>query len=209
MLISGGDPLLLATNKLSAVLDRLSDIAHLRFIRIGTRVPIFLPMRIDADLCQALQPRRIPIFVNVHCNHADELTVDARQTLAMLADAGVSLGGQTVLLRGVNDDVDSLRELFYSLLSARVRPYYLFHCDPISGSAHLRTSVDAGLALMRALIGHTSGMAIPKYVIDLEGGGKVPIWPAYVEQIDRTQLHVTNFRGEAWTYLNHPPIPVE
>ncbi len=209
VLISGGDPLLLASHKLGAILDRLSDIAHLRFIRIGTRVPIFLPMRIDAGLAHALRPRRIPVFVNVHCNHADELTLEARQALAMLADGGISLGGQTVLLRGVNDDAETLRELFYSLLSARVRPYYLFHCDPISGSAHLRTSVEQGLELMRALIGHTSGMAIPKYVIDLEGGGKIPLWPQYVEHIDRSQVHVTNFRGEAWTYLNHPPIPSE
>ena len=202
VLISGGDPLLLATPKLDALLDRLAAIPHLRFIRLGSRVPVFLPMRIDADLVHALRPRRIPLFVNVHCNHHAELAPDVCAALARLADGGISLGGQTVLLRGVNDDLATLQETMYALLSARVRPYYLFHCDPIRGSAHLRTTVDDGLALMRQLIGHTSGMATPKYVIDLEGGGKVPLWPPYVEQLDRDVLHITNFRGEPWTYRN-------
>ncbi len=203
VLISGGDPLLLSTQKLDALLDRLTQIPHLRFVRLGTRVPIFLPQRIDAELVHALRPRRIPVFLNVHCNHFLELADPVRQALARLADGGLSLGGQTVLLRGVNDDAAVLQETFYALLSARVRPYYLFHCDPIRGSAHLRTSVDTGLALMRALIGHTSGMAIPKYVIDLEGGGKIPLWPPYVEQLDRSLITVQNYRGERWTYVNH------
>ena len=176
---------------------------HLRFLRIGTRVPVFLPMRIDAELVHALRPRRIPVYLNVHCNHFAELAEPVRDALARLADGGVSLGGQTVLLRGVNDTAPVLQETFYALLSARVRPYYLFHCDPIRGSAHLRTSVDEGLDLMRQLIGHTSGMAVPKYVIDLEGGGKIPLWPDFVEQMDRNVLHVTNFRGERWQYVNH------
>ncbi len=203
VLISGGDPLLLSTPKLAAILDRLAAIPHLRFIRLGTRVPIFLPQRIDAELVHALRPRRIPLFVNVHCNHFAELADPVREALARLADGGISLGGQTVLLRGVNDAMPVLQETLYALLSSRVRPYYLFHCDPIRGSAHLRTSVDEGLELMRQLIGHTSGMAVPKYVIDLEGGGKIPLWPAYVEQLDRDLLHITNFRGEPWTYVNH------
>lgn len=202
VLVSGGDPLLLSSAKLEALLDRLCAIPHLRFVRIGSRVPVFLPMRIDADLVRALRPRRIPVYVNVHCNHYAELGAEVVAALARLADGGISLGGQTVLLRGVNDDVETLRETFYALLSARVRPYYLFHCDPIRGSAHLRTSVDVGLALMRELVGHTSGMATPKYVIDLEGGGKIPLWPQYVEQLDRDVLHITNFRGEPWQYRN-------
>ncbi len=203
VLISGGDPLLLSSPKLNALLDRLAQIPHLRFLRIGTRVPVFLPMRIDAELVHALRPRRIPVYLNVHCNHFAELAEPVRDALARLADGGVSLGGQTVLLRGVNDTAPVLQETFYALLSARVRPYYLFHCDPIRGSAHLRTSVDEGLDLMRQLIGHTSGMAVPKYVIDLEGGGKIPLWPDFVEQMDRNVLHVTNFRGERWQYVNH------
>jgi lysine 2,3-aminomutase len=122
--------------------------------------------------------------------------------LGLLANGGISLGGQTVLLAGVNDDAETLRETWYALLSARVRPYYLFHCDPIAGSSHLRTTVEQGLTLLRSLIGHTSGMAIPKYVIDLEGGGKVPLWPQYVESLDRDSIALTNFRGERWHYTN-------
>lgn len=202
VLISGGDPLLLSSRRLDALLDRLAQIPHLRWIRIGSRVPVFLPMRVDAELVHALRPRRIPVFLNVHCNHHQELGTEVVTALRQLAGGGVSLGGQTVLLRGVNDTAETLRETFYSLLGAGVRPYYLFHCDPIAGSSHLRTSVDEGLALLRTLIGHTSGMAIPKYVIDLEGGGKVPLWPQYVEQVDRDQLTLTNFRGERWQYTN-------
>ncbi len=204
VLISGGDPLLLSTARLETLLDRLSEIPHLRLLRIGSRVPIFLPMRIDAELVHALRPRRIPVFVNVHINHFNELSAEARTALALLADGGVPLGGQSVLLRGVNDDADVLRETFFAMLGCRVRPYYLFHCDPVRGTAHLRTSVDAGLELMAKLVGFTSGMAVPKYCIDLEGGGKVPLWPRYVDQLDRDMVTLTNFRGERWTYVNEP-----
>lgn len=202
VLISGGDPLLLSSARLDGLLERLAAIPHLRWIRIGTRVPVFLPQRVDAALVAALRPRRIPVFVNVHCNHFRELAPEVVTALSLLANGGISLGGQTVLLAGVNDDAVTLRETWYALLSARVRPYYLFHCDPIAGSSHLRTTVEQGLALLRSLIGHTSGMAIPKYVIDLEGGGKVPLWPQYVEALDRDSIALTNFRGERWQYTN-------
>ncbi len=202
VLISGGDPLLLTTARLRRLLDRLAAIDHLRFIRLGSRVPIFLPMRIDAELAATLRPRRIPIFVNVHINHFSEITALSRQALGLLADAGVPLGGQAVLLRGVNDNAATLRETFYAMLSARVRPYYLFHCDPVRGTAHLRTSVSQGLALMRALIGHTSGMAIPKYCIDLEGAGKVPLWPQYVQAMQGESMVVNSYLGETWEYVN-------
>jgi len=204
VLISGGDPLLLSTARLQTLLDRLSDVPHVRLLRIGSRVPIFLPMRIDAELVRALRPRRIPVFVNVHINHFQELAQPARDALAMLADGGVPLGGQTVLLRGVNDSADVLRETFFAMLGSRVRPYYLFHCDPVRGTSHLRTSVDVGLELMAKLVGFTSGMAVPKYCIDLEGGGKVPLWPRYVEQLDRDAVTLTNYRGEPWSYVNEP-----
>lgn len=204
VLVSGGDPLLLSTPRLGVLLDRLAAIPHLRFIRVGTRVPVFLPMRVDAELCAALRPRRIPVFVNVHLNHPRELAPEVCGALAQLADAGVPLGGQAVLLRGVNDDAATLRELFYGMLQARVRPYYLFHCDPVQGSAHLRTSVDTGLQLMADLVGHTSGMAVPKYCIDLEGGGKVPLWPSWLDTIDSEAVTVTNWRGEKWSYVNRP-----
>jgi lysine 2,3-aminomutase len=202
VLVSGGDPLLLSTVRLSTLLDRLAAIPHLRFVRLGTRVPVFLPMRVDAALAAALRPRRIPVFVNVHINHHRELAPEVVAALAMLADAGVPLGGQTVLLRGVNDDAATLRETFYAQLSARVRPYYLFHCDPVRGSSHLRTSVSAGLALVRQLIGHTSGMAVPKYVLDLEGAGKVPMWPPLLASIEHDWVRGVSFRGEAWQYVN-------
>ena len=202
VLVSGGDPLLLSSARLDALLDRLAAIPHLRLVRLGTRVPIFLPMRVDAELVHALRPRRIPVFVNVHINHAAELAQPARLALALLADGGIPLGGQTVLLRGVNDDAEVLRETFYAMLSNRVRPYYLFHCDPTRGTAHLRTSVDTGLELMARLVGFSSGMAVPKYCIDLEGGGKVPLWPRYVEAMDRDVVTLTNFRGQSWTYVN-------
>jgi len=199
VLISGGDPLLLSNRRLADLLDRLAAIEHLRFIRIGTRVPVFLPMRIDAGLVAALRPRRIPVFVNVHINHHAELAPLAVQRLGRLADGGIPLGGQAVLLRGINDDTDTLRETFYAMLSARVRPYYLFHCDPVRGTSHLRTSVTHGLELMRALVGHTSGMAVPKYVIDLPGAGKVPLWPQYVTR-DGGDLLVTAHDGSVHRY---------
>lgn len=207
VLISGGDPLLWSAARLSRLLDRLAAIAHLRWVRIGTRVPIFLPMRVDAELVQALRPRRIPVYVNVHCNHFAELTAVARHALDQLADGGISLGGQSVLLRGVNDDPEVLRETWYAMLSARVRPYYLFHCDPIAGSAHLRTSVSRGLDLLRDLIGRTSGMAVPKYCIDLDGGGKIPLWPAYVERLERDMIYGVNFAGIPWQYVNEVGAP--
>jgi lysine 2,3-aminomutase len=202
VLISGGDPLLLATARLHTLLDRLCAVPHLRFVRVGTRVPVFLPMRIDGELARALRPRRIPVFVNVHVNHPAELAPDVIAALQRLADVGVPLGGQTVLLRGVNDDAATLQELFYGMLQQRVRPYYLFHCDPVRGTAHLRTSVDAGLALVAELVGRTSGMAVPKYVIDLEGGGKVPLWPQYLERVHRDHLELRNYAGKRWTYPN-------
>ena len=200
VLVSGGDPLLLSSGRLDSLLDRLAAINHLRFIRIGTRVPIFLPMRIDAQLAHALRPRRIPTFVNVHCNHYRELAEPTRQALATLADAGVPLGGQAVLLRGVNDNAMTLRDTFYAMLSARVRPYYLFHCDPVSGTAHLRTSVDQGLDLMRQLIGFCSGMAVPKFCVDLEGGGKIPLWPDYLEASNEHVLQFRGFAGNTFDY---------
>lgn len=204
VLISGGDPLLLSNARLDGLLDQLAAIPHLRFIRIGSRVPVFLPMRIDAGLVRALRPRRIPVYLNVHCNHYRELTAQAVAALALLADGGIPLGGQAVLLRGVNDNAEVLKETFYAMLSARMRPYYLFHCDPIRGSAHLRTSVSRGLELMAQLVGFTSGMAVPKYCIDLVGAGKVPLWPAYVDYIDGSWVTGHNYRGLPWRYVNDP-----
>mgnify|MGYP001186654492 CR=1 FL=1 len=201
VLVSGGDPLLLSNRRLSKLLDQLNEIDHLRLIRIGSRVPVFAPMRVDEALCEALRPRKIPLFMNVHINHHAELTEASRQALRSLGAAGISLGGQTVLLRGVNDDIDSLRETMYRMLQCGVRPYYLFHCDPVRGSAHLRTSVDKGLELMKELVGHVSGMAVPKYCIDLKGAGKVPLWPDYVVDADEQSW---TFRGYGGVVQRYP-----
>ena len=206
VLISGGDPLLWSSARLGGLLDDLCEIPHLRFVRLGTRVPVFLPMRVDAALVHALRPRRIPVFVNVHCNHYRELAPPTVAALGKLADGGIGLGGQAVLLRGINDDAEVLRETFYAMLSARVRPYYLFHCDPIAGSGHLRTTIETGLALMRALIGHTSGMAVPKYVVDLEGGGKVPLWPDYVESAGQDGWVFRSFSGQRYRFTDSPAV---
>ena len=196
VLISGGDPLLLSSRRLESLLDRLAAIDHLRLIRIGSRAPIFLPMRVDEELVHALRPRRIPIWLNLHVNHPREIAPElTRQRLALLADAGIPLGGQTVLLRGVNDDVETLRETFFAMVGNRVRPYYLLHCDPVLGTAHLRVSVRRGLELMSALTGHVSGMAVPKYCVDLEGGGKVQLVPDAIERIDAQTLRITGFDG--------------
>ncbi len=200
VLISGGDPLLLSDRRLDDLLDRLAAIEHLRFIRIGTRVPVFLPMRITEELVRVLRPRRIPIFINVHINHHRELAPLVHERLGWLADGGISLGGQSVLLRGINDDLQTLRETFYAMLSARVRPYYLFHCDPVGGTSHLRVPIDEGLRLMGELVGHTSGMAVPKYVIDLPGAGKVPMWPDYVQSRDSHSLQVRAHDGSVHHY---------
>ncbi len=207
VLISGGDPLLWSSARLRRLLDRLDGIAHLHWVRIGTRVPVFVPMRIDAELVEALRPRRLPVYLNVHCNHHAELTPQAVAALGLLADAGIPLGGQSVLLRGVNDDITTLRETWYAMLGARVRPYYLFHCDPITGSSHLRTSVSEGLELMRQAVGFTSGMAVPKYCIDLEGAGKIPLWPEYVQQFDREWISGISYAGEPWRYVNRLDPP--
>ena len=201
VLISGGDPLLLSDRRLAALLDQLNEIEHLKLIRVGTRVPVFAPMRVTDALCEALAPRRVPLYMNVHINHHAELSDDSRRALRALGAAGVSLGGQAVLLKGVNDDVDTLRETFYAMLASGVRPYYLFHCDPVRGSAHLRTTVDRGLALMKQLVGHVSGMAVPKYCVDLQGAGKVPLWPDYV--VDSSEQSWT-FRGYAGAVQQYP-----
>ena len=200
VLISGGDPLLLSTDRLAGLLNRLAAIEHLDLIRIGTRVPVFLPMRIDTALAVALRPRRIPVFVNVHINHHRELAPLVTERLGLLADAGIPLGGQAVLLRGVNDDADTLRETFFAMLRARVRPYYLFHCDPVRGTSHLRVPVSRGRELMAALVGRTSGMAVPKYCIDLPGAGKVPLWPEHVEEQDDGSLVVRAWDGTRHVY---------
>lgn len=200
VLLSGGDPLLFSDAKLEAILSRLRAIPHIEFLRIGSRVPIFLPQRITPDLCRMLQ-RYHPLWLSIHTNHPRELTTEVREALGRLADHGVPLGNQSVLLRGVNDDAEVMKSLVHKLLMCRVRPYYLYQCDLIQGSSHLRTSVQAGVEIIEQLRGHTTGYAVPQFVIDAPGGGgKVPVNPDYVLLRDEQRTLIRNFEGRSFEY---------
>ncbi len=200
VLLSGGDPLLLSDEKLGQLLGQLRSIPHVEFLRLGTRIPIFLPQRITPALTEVL--RRVhPLFMSVHVNHPRELTVESRAALERLADAGIPLGSQSVLLRHVNDDPVVMKALVQKLLICRVKPYYLYQCDLITGSAHLRTSVRRGLEIMEQLRGQTTGYAIPQYTIDAPGGGgKVPINPAYTLSHNADRLVMRNYEGKVYEY---------
>jgi len=200
VLLSGGDPLLLSDEKLEDLLSRLRAIKHVEFLRIGTRIPVFLPQRITPDLCAMLKQFH-PLFISIHANHPRELTTEVRDALGLLADAGIPLGNQSVLLRGVNDDATVMKALVQKLLMCRVRPYYIYQCDLIAGSAHLRTSVREGLEIMKSLRGHTTGYAVPTYVIDAPGGGgKVPVAPGYILRRNDERVIVRNFEGKVFEY---------
>ena len=200
VLISGGDPLLLPTAKLDNILRRLRAIPHLETIRIGTRMPVVCPMRIDDELVAMLR-RHAPVFVNTHFNHAKELTPAARAACERLVDGGVPVGNQTVLLRGINSSVKSLRALFRGLLRSRVRPYYLFQGDTVIGTDHLRTPVAAAIALYDQLRGWMNSMAVPHLVIDAPGGGgKLPIGPTYLVEQQPDKVIVRTYRGKLVEY---------
>jgi lysine 2,3-aminomutase len=200
VLLSGGDALLLSDDKLEHLLSRLRAIPHLEFLRIGTRIPIFLPQRITPELCAMLKKYH-PLFMSVHVNHPRELTTEVRAALGRLADAGIPLGNQSVLLKHVNDDVEVMKALTQKLLLCRVRPYYLYQCDLIQGSAHLRASVRKGLEIIQGLRGHTTGYAVPQYVIDAPGGGgKVPVNPEYVLSRNHDRVVIRNYEGKVFEY---------
>ena len=204
VLLSGGDPLLLSNNKIRHLLTELRAIPHVEFIRIGSRIPIFLPQRITPELCAMLREFN-PLFVSVHANHPREITTEVRDALNRLADAGIPLGNQSVLLKGVNDDPTVMKALVQKLLICRVRPLYIYQCDLINGSAHLRTSVRRGLEIMETLRGHTTGYAVPHYVIDAPGGGgKVPIAPNYVLSHNADRVVIRNFEGKVFEYPEAP-----
>jgi lysine 2,3-aminomutase len=199
VILSGGDPLMLDDASLASILGSLRSISHVAIIRIGTRVPVTLPARITGRLCTMLQTFH-PLYINTHFNHPDEITSESTAACALLADAGIPLGNQTVLLKGVNDTVEIMRSLMTGLLKIRVRPYYLHQMDLVQGTAHFRTSVRKGLEIIRGLRGHISGLAIPHYVIDLPGGkGKVAILPDDVE-INGSTLLLRTYTGERITY---------
>jgi lysine 2,3-aminomutase len=200
VILSGGDPLLLSDRRLDLILGRLRKIPHLEVIRIGSRVPCHLPERITPELCDILRKYH-PLYINTHFNHPAELTPAAVTGLGMLADAGVPLGCQTVLLKDVNDDLDVMKELMQRLLTARVRPYYIFMCDNVAGVEHFKSSVEKGLEIIRGLRGWTSGLAVPHFVIDAPGGGgKIPLLPEYVEEITESEVVMRNYRGDRFRY---------
>ena len=201
VILSGGDPLLLPDSRLFTLLTALRKIPHVEIIRIGTRVPVTLPERITTKLVRILK-RFHPIFVNTHFNHPDEITPQSSRACALLADAGIPLGNQCVLLKGVNDDPAVMRQLMQKLLTIRVRPYYIHQMDLVKGTAHFRTSVTRGVEVLDALRGHTSGMAVPHYVVDLPGGkGKVEVASGGVKR-DGSKLLITNYLGETVEYLD-------
>jgi lysine 2,3-aminomutase len=204
VLISGGDALALGEDRLEWILRHLRAIPNIEFIRIGTKMPAVLPQRITRELCRMLR-RYHPIWMSLHFIHPDECTPEAAQACARLADAGIPLGSQTVLLKDVNDDVEIIRQLMHKLLLMRVRPYYLYQCDPISGSSHFRTPVAKGLEIIEGLRGHTTGYAVPTYVIDAPGGGgKIPLQPNSVVGRDGDWLLLRNYEGREYRY--HDPL---
>jgi lysine 2,3-aminomutase len=199
VILSGGDPLLLSDEGLKNILARLRKIPHIEMIRINTRAPVTLPDRISLPLCRMLKCFH-PLYMNIHFNHPLEIAPQSAEACNRLADAGIPLGSQTVLLKGVNDDPTVMKELMQKLLTLRVRPYYIHQADPVQGTGHFRTSVGKGLEVMSGIRGHTSGMATPYYVIDLPGGkGKVPILPEDVKRKGRI-FFLRNYLREVVTY---------
>jgi len=210
VLISGGDPLLLSDKKLNYLLTRLRAIEHIEFIRIGTRIPIFLPQRITPELCDILKNHG-PIWMSIHANHPKECTWEVKEVCDQLSFAGVPLGNQSVLLKKINDNVEVMKSLIHRLLMMRVRPYYIYQCDLITGSSHLRSDVQTGIKIIEGLRGHTTGYAVPQFVIDAPGGGgKVPINPEYVERITETEVVIRNYEGKRYRYpLVNGSVPVK
>jgi len=199
VLLSGGDPLLMSDHTLDQLLGRLRAIDHVEFLRIGTRIPGFLPQRITPELVRVLRKHRV--WLSLHFCHAKELTPEVAEACDRLADGGIPLGCQTVLLKGVNDSVAALRDLFHGLLKLRVRPYYLYQADPVLGTGHLRTTVEKGLELMAQLRGHTTGYAVPTYVIDAPGGGgKVPVQQETILGHEDGIWSLRNWQGRTYTY---------
>ncbi|MBN1687108.1 MAG: KamA family radical SAM protein [Spirochaetales bacterium] len=200
VLVSGGDPLTLSDEKIEWLLSRLRRIPHVEMIRIGTKVPVVLPQRITTNLTRILK-RYHPLWMSIHFTHPEELTLETSTACNRLADAGIPLGSQTVLLSGINDNVETMKALMHGLLRIRVKPYYLYQCDPILGSAHFRTPVEKGLEMIKGLRGHTSGYAVPSYVIDAPGGGgKIPLLPEYVVGRNGDDLVLRNYEGRVFSY---------
>ena len=200
VLVSGGDPLTMTTERLERILKAIRAIPHVEVIRIGTRVPVVLPMRVTPELTEMLRKYH-PVWINTHFNHPKEITPEARSACERLVDAGIPLGNQSVLLKGVNDSAETMKELLLKLVKMRVRPYYLYQCDLSRGIAHFRTRVEAGVDILHALTGNISGYALPRYVIDAPGGGgKIPLQYEYVLKKDDEEVLLENYRGEVFRY---------
>jgi lysine 2,3-aminomutase len=206
VLLSGGDPLTLSDKKLQWLLSRLRRIPHVELLRIGTKAPVVMPQRITPEIIRMLK-RFHPLWISIHVTHPDEITPEMTQACTRLADAGIPLGSQTVLLSGINDDLETMKKLMHKLLQTRVKPYYLYQCDPIPGSSHFRTPVERGLEIMEGLRGHTTGYAVPTYVIDAPGGGgKIPLLPQYALGSKDGELLLRNYQGQLYRYPDRQHI---
>ncbi len=201
VLISGGDPFTMEDEDLEDLIQKIRSISHVEFLRLGTRVPVTLPQRISEKLVTILK-KYSPIWISIHFNHPREITKRCKNACDMLSDAGLPLGSQTVLLKGINDRPYIMRKLMHDLLKVRVRPYYIYQCDPVRGTQHFRTPVAAGINIMEKLRGHTSGYAVPVYVIDGPGGGgKIPVGPNYILSQAKGKYVLRNYKGKIYTYL--------
>ena len=200
VLISGGDPLTLPDFRLEYLLSRLRAIPHVEIIRLGTKIPVVLPMRITRNLVRMIKKYH-PVMMSLHFSHPDELSIETKEACNLLADAGIPLGSQSVLLKGINDKTEIFKRLNQELLKVRVRPYYIYQCDPIPGSEHFRTDIKKGLEIIRGLRGFTSGYAVPHFVIDAPGGGgKIPLLPNYIKNIDMDGITLFNYEGNEFRY---------
>ncbi|MDD5019593.1 MAG: KamA family radical SAM protein [Candidatus Omnitrophica bacterium] len=201
VLISGGDPLMLEDEELEEIIKKVRSVPHVEFLRLGTRVPVTLPQRITESLIAMLK-KYSPLWISIHFNHPKEVSRRCKMACDMLADAGIPLGSQTVLLKGVNDKPYIMRKLMHDLLKVRVRPYYIYQCDPVKGTAHFRTPVAVGINIIEKLRGFTSGYAVPTYVVDAPGGGgKIPVGPNYLISQDKGKHVLRNYKGKIYTYV--------
>jgi len=211
VLLSGGDPLVLAPKILEEILTRLREIPHIEIVRIGSRVPVFLPMRVTQELCEMLQKFH-PLWINIHINHPNEISQELAEACDRMTRAGIPLGNQSVLLAGVNDCVHIQREMVQKMTRIRVRPYYLYQCDLVEGAGHFRTPVAKGIEIIEGLRGHTSGYAVPQFIVDAPGGGgKIPVMPNYQISASDHKIILRNYEGyvttyeEPTTYTAHDP----
>lgn len=205
VLISGGDPLLLEDHQLERVIARVRKVPHVEIVRIGTRAPVTLPQRVTPSLVAMLKKYH-PLWISIHFSHPKEITREVRRACAMLADAGIPMGSQTVLLRGINDRPVIMKRLMHELLKTRVRPYYIYQCDLAMGTEHFRTPIAVGINIMEKLRGHTTGYAVPSFVIDAPGGGgKIPVGPTYMISQDRGKMVLRNYQGKVFEYQEPQP----